>query len=80
MLFLAGNRLRHFEMAFEPFRSGRPIAQRCGSLINDMDTGETVSFICNHKAEGTALRIKIVDRVATLTLCEVAVFGKGINQ
>ena len=54
--------------------------QWCGSHFNDMDTGETVSFICHHTAEGTALRIKIVDRVETLTLCEVSVFGRGINQ
>ena len=67
-------------MAIEPLRSGSLISQRCGSLVNDMDTGETVSFTCYHKVVGTALRIKIVDRVATLTLCEVLVFGKGINQ
>ena len=67
-------------MAFEPPQSGSSISMRCGSLINDMDTGETASFTCHHQAEGTALRIKIVDRVATLTLCEVSVFGTGMNQ
>ena len=67
-------------MAIEPRRGGTQISRRCGSVINDMDTGETVSFICHPKAKGTALRIQIVHRVATLTLCEVSVFGQGMNQ
>jgi len=45
-----------------------------------MNTGETVSFTCHHGAIGTALRIRIVDRVTTLTLCEVSVYGTGMNE
>jgi len=79
MFFSVGYRLRHFEILFQP-RRGSTVHEMCGSYTNDMNTGETVSFTCHHGAIGTALRIRIVDRVTTLTLCEVSVYGTGMNE
>ena len=44
-----------------------------------MNTGEVVSFTCDHNAIGSALKITIKDRREVLTLCEVLVFGKGMT-
>ena len=84
-----GDRLRHFKIEVESpmsFTQSNIIDKRytgrahgCGSKTNDMNTGETVSFTCHPWAEGYSLKITIVDRVEVLTLCEVFVYGKGMN-
>ena len=76
MLFSLGHFLRHFNIIIVKHHG---ISRGCGSTTNDMDTGETVSFTCHPQAEGSSLKITIVDRVRQLILCEVSVFGKGMN-
>jgi len=84
-----GDRLRHFKievespMAFSQSniidKAYTGMSQGCGSKTNDMSTGETALFTCHPWAEGHTLKITIVDRVEVLALCEVFVFGKGMN-
>ena len=76
MLFSLGHFLRHFNIIIVKQHG---ISRGCGSTTNDMNTGETVSFTCHPQAEGSSLKITIVDKVGELLLCEVSVFGKGMN-
>ena len=43
-----------------------------------MDTGDTVSFTCDHSAKGSTLKIAEKGR-SRVQPCEVMVFGKGMG-
>ena len=69
-----GKSLSNFNILVGPYNDQ---LWKCGSSYNYMNTGEVVSFTCDHSAKGSALKITIKDRRAYLMLCEVLVFGKG---
>ena len=65
-----------------PYNEVQPDITRywtCGSPGNYLGLSKVVSFSCDGDAKGTALNIRMNWRKATLELCEVYIFGKGMT-
>ena len=73
---MTDERLRTFSIVVA---SNNVTYKMCGSPSNNMSTGEARTFSCEPNAKGTSLKIQINGRKEFLTLCEVFIFGRGMN-
>ena len=76
-IFPGSNHMRNFAIIVGP---NQEPYKKCGSYHNFISLGKWKAFLCESNATGVSLKITVNGKGKILNMCEVFVFGTGMDE